>query len=80
MNRNKNNLKKYNSEYSGKVTGNRRWLINMELYDAGSWLFAWDKLYSEKAPYAFRGYPLMLIYIGILSMAFWGLSGHTLNY
>lgn len=40
----------------------------------------YDKIYSEKAPYAFRGYPLMLIYIGILSMAFWGLSGHTLNY
>ncbi len=40
----------------------------------------YDKLYSEKAPYTFRGYPLMLIYIGILSMAFWGLSGHTLNY
>ncbi len=40
----------------------------------------YDKLYSEKAPYAFRGYPLMLIYLGILSMAFWGLSGHTLNY
>ena len=40
----------------------------------------YDKLYSEKTPYVFRGYPLMLIYIGILSMAFWGLSGHTLNY
>ncbi|MBQ8786935.1 MAG: hypothetical protein IJZ61_04800 [Oscillospiraceae bacterium] len=40
----------------------------------------YDKIYSEKAPYAFRGYPLMLIYLGILSMAFWGLSGHTLNY
>lgn len=40
----------------------------------------YDKIYSEKTPYAFRGYPLMLIYIGILSMAFWGLSGHTLNY
>ena len=40
----------------------------------------YDKLYSEKTPYAFRGYPLMLIYLGILSMAFWGLSGHTLNY
>ncbi|MGN0675057.1 MAG: Rnf-Nqr domain containing protein [Oscillospiraceae bacterium] len=40
----------------------------------------YDRIYSEKAPYAFRGYPLMLIYIGILSMAFWGLSGHTLNY
>lgn len=40
----------------------------------------YDRLYSEKAPYAFRGYPLLMIYIGILSMAFWGLSGHTLNY
>lgn len=40
----------------------------------------YDRLYSEKAPYAFRGYPLLMIYIGILSMAFWGLSGHSLNY
>ncbi len=40
----------------------------------------YDRIYSEKAPYAFRGYPLMLIYLGILGMAFWGLSGHTLNY
>ena len=40
----------------------------------------YDRLYSDKVPYAFRGYPLLMIYIGILSMAFWGLSGHTLNY
>ncbi|MBQ5319481.1 MAG: hypothetical protein J6K17_10325 [Oscillospiraceae bacterium] len=40
----------------------------------------YDKIYSEKVPYPFRGYPIMLIYLGILSMAFWGLSGHTLNY
>lgn len=40
----------------------------------------YDRLYSEKVPYAFRGYPLLMIYIGILSMAFWGLSSHTLNY
>lgn len=40
----------------------------------------YDRLYSEKAPYAFRGYPLLLVYIGILGMAFWGLSSHTLNY
>ncbi len=40
----------------------------------------YDRIYSEKAPYAFRGYPLMMICIGILSMAFWGFSGHTLNY
>lgn len=40
----------------------------------------YDRLYSEKAPYAFRGYPLMMIYLGILGMAFWGLSGHSLNF
>ena len=40
----------------------------------------YDRLYSEKAPYSFRGYPLLLIYIGILGMAFWGLSGHTLKF
>ncbi len=40
----------------------------------------YDRLYSEKAPYSFRGYPLLLLYIGILSMAFWGLSGYTLNF
>ncbi len=40
----------------------------------------YDRLYSEKTPYSFRGYPLFLIYIGILSMAFWGLSGYTLNF
>lgn len=40
----------------------------------------YDRIYSDKTPYSFRGYPLMLLYLGILSMAFWGLSGHTLNY
>lgn len=40
----------------------------------------YDRLYSEKAPYSFRGYPLLLVYIGILSMAFWGLSGYTLKF
>lgn len=40
----------------------------------------YDRLYSDKAPYSFRGYPLLLLYIGILSMAFWGLSGRTLNF
>ncbi len=40
----------------------------------------YDKIYSEKAPYAFRGYPLMMIYLGILGMAFWGFSGHMMNY
>ena len=40
----------------------------------------YDRLYSEKAPYSFRGYPLLLVYIGILGMAFWGLSGYTLKF
>ena len=40
----------------------------------------YDKIYSEKTPYTFRGYPLLMIYLGILSMAFWGFSGHTMNY
>ncbi len=40
----------------------------------------YDRLYSDKTPYSFRGYPLLLIYIGILSMAFWGLSGYTLKF
>ena len=40
----------------------------------------YDRLYSEKSPFAFRGYPLLMIYIGILSMAFWGLSGHAVNF
>lgn len=35
-----------------------------------------DKLYSESVPYSFRGYPLTLIYISILSMAFYGFTGH----
>lgn len=40
----------------------------------------YDRLYSEKSPFAFRGYPLLMIYIGIISMAFWGLSGHAVNF
>ncbi len=40
----------------------------------------YDRVYSEKVPYSFRGFPLLMIYIGILSMAFWGFSGHIANY
>lgn len=43
-------------------------------------VIVYDRIYSEKTPYSFRGYPLMLIYLGILGMAFWGLSGHSLNF
>ncbi len=40
---------------------------------------AYEKLYSNDVPESFRGYPLILIYIGILSMAFYGLIGHQLK-
>lgn len=40
----------------------------------------YDRLYSKDVPFSFRGYPLVLIYIGILSMAFYMLTGHTLTY
>lgn len=40
----------------------------------------YDKLYSKEVPFSFRGYPLVLIYIGILSMAFYVLIGHRLTY
>ena len=40
----------------------------------------YDRIYSQTAPYCFRGYPLLLIYIGILSMAFYGLINRQLTY
>lgn len=40
----------------------------------------YDRLYSLDVPYLFRGYPLLLVYIGILSMAFFGLTGYQLSY
>lgn len=40
----------------------------------------YDRLCSEKVPLSFRGYPLILIYIGILSMAFYGLTGNSLSF
>lgn len=40
----------------------------------------YDRLYSKEVPFSFRGYPLVLIYIGILSMAFYMLIGHRLTY
>ena len=38
---------------------------------------AQEKLDSDKIPRAFRGYPVMLIYIGIVSMGFYVLVGYT---
>lgn len=40
----------------------------------------YDNLYSEDVPKSFRGYPLILIYIGILSMAFYGMANNNLNF
>lgn len=39
---------------------------------------SYDKLNSEQIPKAFRGFPITMIYIGILSLAFYGLVGHQL--
>ncbi|MEG2597609.1 MAG: Rnf-Nqr domain containing protein [Oscillospiraceae bacterium] len=38
-----------------------------------------ERLNSEKIPRSFRGFPITLIYIGILSLAFYGLIGHELS-
>lgn len=38
-----------------------------------------ERLNSTKIPRAFRGFPITLIYIGILSLAFHGLIGHELS-
>lgn len=41
---------------------------------------AHEKLDSDKIPRAFRGYPIMLIYIGIVSMGFYVLVGYTASF
>ncbi len=41
---------------------------------------AHEKLDSGKIPRAFRGYPVMLIYIGIISLAFYALVGYTVDF
>ncbi len=41
---------------------------------------AQEKLSSEKIPKVFRGYPIMLIYIGIISLAFYALVGYTADF
>ena len=41
---------------------------------------AHEKLDSDKIPRAFRGYPIMLIYIGIVSMGFYVLVGYTAKF
>lgn len=41
---------------------------------------AHDRLDSDKIPRVFRGYPIMLIYIGIVSLAFNVLVGYTAQF
>ncbi|MDE7194992.1 MAG: hypothetical protein K2O14_13650 [Oscillospiraceae bacterium] len=41
---------------------------------------AHEKLDSDKIPRVFRGYPIMLIYIGIVSMGFYVLVGYTASF
>ena len=41
---------------------------------------AYHRLSSEDVPAAFRGFPVTLIYIGLVSLAIYGLIGHQLPY
>lgn len=41
---------------------------------------AYEKLSGDEVPYAFRGFPITLIYIGIVSLAIYGLIGHELPF
>jgi electron transport complex protein RnfA len=41
---------------------------------------AYERLSSIQVPNAFRGFPITLIYIGIVSLAFYGLIGHELPF
>lgn len=41
---------------------------------------AHEKLDSDKIPKAFRGYPIMLVYIGVISLAFYALVGYTIDF
>ena len=40
---------------------------------------AYERLSSEKVPNMFRGFPITLIYIGLVSLAIYGLIGHQLT-
>jgi electron transport complex protein RnfA len=41
---------------------------------------AYSYLNSNKIPKSFRGFPITLLYIGIISLAFYGLIGHQLPF
>ena len=38
------------------------------------------KLNNRNVPVAFRGLPINLLYIGILALAIYGITGHRLSY
>ena len=38
------------------------------------------KLDSQRVPAAFRGLPVALLYIGILALAIYGFTGHTVTF
>ena len=40
----------------------------------------YEKAYSEDVPAVFRGFPLMIIYMGIIGMALFGLSGRRMSF
>jgi electron transport complex protein RnfA len=42
--------------------------------------FSYAHLTSTKIPKSFRGFPITLIYIGIISLGFYGLIGHQLPF
>lgn len=37
-------------------------------------------LESDNIPKAFRGFPIKILFVGLVSLAFYGLSGHTLSF
>ena len=41
---------------------------------------AQSKLTSDSIPKAFRGFPIMLVYIGVISLAFYALVGYTVDF
>ena len=41
---------------------------------------AHEKLDNDKIPRIFRGYPIMLVYIGVISLAFYALAGYTVDF
>lgn len=43
-------------------------------------VIVYDRLCSQKVPLSFRGFPLIMAYLGIVGMAFYGLLGHRLDF